>query len=805
MSTSPTTDLFGTLPSVYRIRDSVTGGVLQNLFAILQDAHDTVDADIAQMYENWFIETCAEWVVPYLADLLGTAVLQSSNLAGITLRSYVASTLSYRRRKGTTVVLEQLARDITNWPAVAVEGYTLLATTQYMQHLRPTNIATLDLRNSAAVEAIGSAWDTAARTVDIRGISDASISSLAQSGDPASGIHLRGKPNLNNVAIFLWRIGAFAISNVTPRAVSSSNDGRYRFHPVGIDIPLYGHGTALPQFTQPSGPQDIPAELVRRSLAADLESLRQSMVDNGTVPGVAGAATYLSTYFGADPVLKVIQGTLPIPAEQISICDLSDVDSAGNWRTLPTWLPYKRASDGSTTNMPITVCVDPALGRLAFPSGAPTSPLSVDYSYGFSGQMGGGPYDRTASLRTMMQNVDPTDPYNPYWATLVDLTGELAGAQDVYSDLDAAINAWNALGAPPQAPAQSATPTSSYVPPQLPPHRFGVIVLPDSRTYNAPTVPIQLPERSSLLIVGATWPSLQSLSPNLSYAITAEGCRPHIFGDMQIVGTAPSTSDNPGTLLLNGLLIEGSILVNSGNLGSLQLAHCTIVPSFNSGGSGGSIQVSADPSGLAGLQNTSLKLQLSQCISGPFIFPDNAGSAPSISVTDSILDAAGGEAIHAREADATLSGCTVIGSVGLAKTIGLRTLSASNCIFTGIVNVERVQSGCMRYSYLTPDTVSVPRRFRCQPDLATASLTSANAIHAVESRLTPSFTNTQYGDPAYAQLSATCAPEIRAGADDGSEMGAFGFLKQPQRDANLRSVLPDYLRPSFRAGIFYMS
>ena len=69
----------------------------------------------------------------------------------------------------------------------------------------------------------------------------------------------------------------------------------------------------------------------------------------------------------------------------------------------------------------------------------------------------------------------------------------------------------------------------------------------------------------------------------------------------------------------------------------------------------------------------------------------------------------------------------------------------------------------------------------------------------------PTFTSTRFGDPGYCQLSLSCAAELRAGADDGSEMGAFGFLKQPQRDGNLRSVVPEYLRPSFQAGIFYVS
>jgi hypothetical protein len=63
----------------------------------------------------------------------------------------------------------------------------------------------------------------------------------------------------------------------------------------------------------------------------------------------------------------------------------------------------------------------------------------------------------------------------------------------------------------------------------------------------------------------------------------------------------------------------------------------------------------------------------------------------------------------------------------------------------------------------------------------------------------------QYGHPAYAQLSLNCAEEIRTGAEDSSEMGVFSHLKQPQREANLRASLNEYLRFGLEAGIFYVS
>jgi hypothetical protein len=60
-------------------------------------------------------------------------------------------------------------------------------------------------------------------------------------------------------------------------------------------------------------------------------------------------------------------------------------------------------------------------------------------------------------------------------------------------------------------------------------------------------------------------------------------------------------------------------------------------------------------------------------------------------------------------------------------------------------------------------------------------------------RIRPSFTLARYGTPAYAQLAQGCPEEIRAGAEDGSEMRAFAALQQPQREADLRARLDEYV------------
>ena len=108
--------LYGLLPAIYRLRDAAEGEPLRALLAVIGDELGLVDDDISRLYDNWFIETCQEWVVPYIGDLLGVQGLYPIQAAGFTQRAYVANTVAYRRRKGTAAVLEQLARDVTGWP-----------------------------------------------------------------------------------------------------------------------------------------------------------------------------------------------------------------------------------------------------------------------------------------------------------------------------------------------------------------------------------------------------------------------------------------------------------------------------------------------------------------------------------------------------------------------------------------------------------------------------------------------------------------------------------------------------------------
>jgi hypothetical protein len=241
-------------------------------------------------------------------------------------------------------------------------------------------------------------------------------------------------------------------------------------------------------------------------------------------------------------------------------------------------------------------------------------------------------------------------------------------------------------------------------------------------------------------------------------------------GDLIINGAAESE------VTLNGLLINGGTICVTGGLQTLRLRHCTIVPSVN-------------PSLIVDLPDVTIEID--HCIIGALRIHERS----SVSISDSIVDATDMTAV----AFAAVNGTDVGGTLQIADSTVIGTVNtlelqlASNSIFMSDVRSKKRQEGCVRFCYLSLTSI-VPRRYRCQPDAEDDAL-----------RVRPQFTSLRYGDPGYGQLSLRTATEIREGADDEAEMGAFHELFEPQRETNLRVRLDEYLRFGLEAGIFYVT
>ena len=329
-----------------------TRGPLESLLMVIDEQLQNFAADLDQLYDDQFIETCAPWVIPYIGDLIGYRSIKGIAVSVDEPRAEVANTISLRRRKGTVLVLEQLARDVTGWGAHAKEFFQVLGATQYVKCPRPGSHYAPDVRGWKPRAFRNSAFSSMARKVDAH--------------NPVSP----GLPryNLPNIGIFLWSLEAMSLTSGTP-AQASTGSGPvpecYRFSSLGYDMPLFH--AAIDQGEQISAAAteaNVPDYLTRHELCADLRK--------GASAGDYGNGASLSL---------VVNGELLNPY-QIQVCDLSGADGA--WNNLP--------KSGS----PYAAAIDPQLGRMALaPSTSGSAQtLSVSYHFGFNGNMGGGEYER---------------------------------------------------------------------------------------------------------------------------------------------------------------------------------------------------------------------------------------------------------------------------------------------------------------------------------------------------------------------------------------------------------------------------
>src|SRR3569833_3611855 len=100
------------LPTLYRLRDAERGRPFHALLEAFAGELAALEENIEQLYDDQFIETCADWVVPYIGDLIGYRPMHGVAPKISAPRSEVANTIRFRRRKGTALMLEEKATDV---------------------------------------------------------------------------------------------------------------------------------------------------------------------------------------------------------------------------------------------------------------------------------------------------------------------------------------------------------------------------------------------------------------------------------------------------------------------------------------------------------------------------------------------------------------------------------------------------------------------------------------------------------------------------------------------------------------------
>ncbi|VWX50891.1 hypothetical protein [Novosphingobium sp. 9U] len=433
------------------------------------------------------------------------------------------------------------------------------------------------------------------------------------------------------------------------------------------------------------------------------------------------------------------------------------------------------------------IAVDPELGRIAFPPRQiPRRPVTVTWHTGFSADIGGGEYIRPLAS-TPGAEIVTVRGLDQLKAALAPYAGIAQDDGTVVAD------------------------------PQQPPAR--VIEIEDSGIYTAPFAIYLAPNASLQIRAGqARRPVLRLLDWQVSQADNF-----FVHGEVD------------SRLVLDGLLVVGRGIQLEGALASFTLRHTTLVP-------GWALGPHCDPRRPSEPSVESIDcpacISIERCVTGSIqINNDEVSTDPTVlRVSDSVIDATGidcdhpqCEAIGAAGSRPAFARLEVVRSTVIGRVMAHQLDRGDNSIFLGAVTIARRQRGCMRFSYVAPRS-RTPRRYRCQPDLAEATLRAEHAapvnagqqdtlptgtaappptelseadFAAARRAVRPVFDSLRYGTPTYARLHQRCDPAIVRGAEDRSEMGVFNHLQNPWRVAALIQRLAEYTPAGTDAGVVF--
>ena len=354
--------LWNLLPAVYRTLDlgpaPDAAGPLREIVNRIGAQAAVVRRNIDRLSENQSIETCDDWAIPYIGDLVATRLVSCLDAAA--QRIDVAKTIYYRRRAGTVGVLEELAADIASRDARVVEFFRRLGRTRHQfdppisyQIENPVNgpagytgtalqVAQgligaysgtpaggfADLRNAYGASNTGTAFDEYAYTADLR-----------------QGGQSLGWYNIRHLGVFLWWLQAFPIVAATPVKSSAAN-ACFTFDPSGRDLALFAPSQRAASSTSAAWGENWVSPDEWQLPVSIRETLWQ--MARQTAPGLL--------YDVAFSVGLLAGGTsAPVPQTALSI--------------------------------------HPSTGRFSFPNGAPEGFLTTSYHFGLLSEIGAGGYD----------------------------------------------------------------------------------------------------------------------------------------------------------------------------------------------------------------------------------------------------------------------------------------------------------------------------------------------------------------------------------------------------------------------------
>lgn len=819
--------LYDRLPRVYAKKDERQWPPwqLKSYLELVEEILGEVHANIQGMYDDFFIESCNTWVIPYIGDLLGTSHLKGSPWS---LRADVADTIALRRRKGTIGAIELLTYNLTQWGVHCVELFNNLTWNHHLNHLRPdtteppfywprrphevhsgshppseTNSpvrgGTVPVRNPAMLSLLNSPFDPFGHLADLK---------------PAAGDAIRY--NIPNLAIFLWRLESYRIpvsrpfahgliDHEDPSIPGARFTARFDVHPLAEPLILFN--------THRFDPTRTPPVITRvDEVGGPIHRARLNSIDgSGNSTNYLAISTYEHNNHGSYTLSPVgLQLHLPESVFEGEEYPQEPHEEVWTFRgeNLCMWEVgiHPPLEDHQ-------IAVDPETGRFIVglddqeQAEELFARLMITYSYGSVGPVGSHPMSRS----------DQPEEFMGETATRIDINFHLnpTGLQEALALV-----------------SESNSPV--------------VIEIHDSMVHDL-----------DLALVYGTF--IEDGGPNLmlhnSLVIrAADSQRPIVrivsplrFRPSTVHDSNPDNQDNLDALMarltvrLEGVYIThhpefpsngNEPLIARSAVHAVEIIDCTLDPGGKRllKGPGGSsrspTRVSmrlAEPYGFD-LEdelafNQTPEIIVRRSITGPLVI--DTGYA--LYIDDSVIDGGSGTGIPANTAGYAVAGGVLpdgssgwgppsrFNGVTFLGTVRVETITAASTLFVHSLAVLDNQQGCIRNSYLRTKDETTPQNIGCVT-AATAHLR---------------FVSETFGHPAYAQLSRSCDIRILEqgmnrlqpsqhsfGTDHnrfrqnhenphllvtGDQMGAYGFLLEAHKWRNLqiryREFMPVDIRP----------
>lgn len=799
--------LFTRLPEIYRVKDAqqVPPDQLRDYLALVEDVFGAIHENIESLYHDHFIESCDDWAVPYIGDLLGTSHLSG---APWTLRADVADTIALRRRKGTLGAIELLAFNLTEWGVHCAELRENMVWTEALNHQRPDvggpppyrdatpgdpNPAmkrqtvirggTVTLRDPAMLALLSTPFDPFAHTGDLKAPANGSI-----------------RYNLPNLAIFLWRLSAYRIRVSKP--VSKGINATGKVAPLAARAVRFNiNPVARPYLTDEKDQE--PVRLFNTNLVALTNTAR---LDNTTL---APSISQIDETPGPIPTERLTEGSAAgVPRSYVSVdtyagtsdlkgLDLSDV---GFQLHLPeTQFPgelYPPLPGQPSTwkirganlcaweiglHPPLAeqeIVIDPVIGRLligvatAARANALVDKLLLTYTFGAVGPVGAHPISRDALPGTIRHVDAHKDPLGLVKA-LKDIN--VAGEPIVIEIDDSLTHVLD----------------------------FGDPALTNEKITEGGSVSLVLNRSLTIRAADNQRPIIELAQP-LRFRPVNVASPTNDPNEQNAFNAVMSTL----TVRLEGLYLTrgaqftpgpGDPLIARAALNSLEVINCTLDPAgytsihkdrqpiFNSLKLDESYGFTKAKELSAFNQIPNIILQRS--ISGPLLID----SVYRLDLSDSIVDAGQGVDDHVDKFAVTsatgnpakgwgppahVSGVTILGRMRV------ESIEGRGGIWAHALEVLDNQKGCLKFSYFSGEAADrLPQNHAC--------------VKGTDAELR--FRSEIFGEPAYCQLAHSADYRIREQGPNDDAMGAFGFLLEAHKWRNLqirfREFMPVGIRP----------